>query len=206
MFGGRRVAPAYNQPFQVITAGEEFLARFPYYAERAVYLAEGCADVSRAPDVYLNEKAREIAPVRMTGNLGGEILRQCSHVQARGAAAGLFRSRYSLSHPRSSANLWNAGSAATSSLCRLQTEPLESLRDTGAGTVATLAADPFLGQRFDSHSCFGRPRPLLLSVGFVRLVADGEKRTSADPDRPWSRWRARANFTRSPPKYPGIPI
>ena len=48
----RRVAQACNQPFQVITAGKDFLARFPYYAERAVYLAEGCADVSRAPDVY----------------------------------------------------------------------------------------------------------------------------------------------------------
>ena len=27
--------PACNQPYQVITAGKEFLARFPYYAERA---------------------------------------------------------------------------------------------------------------------------------------------------------------------------
>jgi asparagine synthase (glutamine-hydrolysing) len=72
----RRVAKACDQPFQVITAGQEFLARFPYYAERVVYLTDGCVDVGRAPDLYLNERAREIAPIRMTGNYGGEVLRR----------------------------------------------------------------------------------------------------------------------------------
>src|SRR5712692_5524 len=38
----RRVAKACNQPYQIITVGQEFLARFPHYAERAVYLTEGC--------------------------------------------------------------------------------------------------------------------------------------------------------------------
>jgi asparagine synthase (glutamine-hydrolysing) len=71
----RRVAEACGQSHQVITAGREFLSQFPRYAERTVYLTDGCVDVSRAPDLYLNERAREIAPVRMTGNYGGEILR-----------------------------------------------------------------------------------------------------------------------------------
>ena len=71
----RRVAGICKQPYQIITAGEEFLSQFPRYAERAVYLTDGCVDVSRAPDLYLNERAREIAPVRMTGLYGGEILR-----------------------------------------------------------------------------------------------------------------------------------
>ena len=72
----RRVAKVCNQSFQVLPAGQEFLTRFPHYAERAVYLTDGCVDVGRAPDLYLNEQARKIAPVRMTGNYGGEILRQ----------------------------------------------------------------------------------------------------------------------------------
>ena len=71
----REVAKVCDQPFQVLPAGEEFLSQFQHYAERAVYLTDGCVDVSRAPDLYLNEKVREIAPVRMTGNYGGEILR-----------------------------------------------------------------------------------------------------------------------------------
>src|SRR5260370_41188382 len=71
----RRVAEICNQPFQVIPAGQEFLSQFQDYAERVVYLTDGCVDVGRAPDLYLNEKVRRIAPVRMAGNYGGEILR-----------------------------------------------------------------------------------------------------------------------------------
>ena len=72
----RRVARACHQPHEVIGVGQAFLTSFARYAERTVYLTEGCADVSRAPDLYVNEKAREIAPVRMTGNYGGEVLRR----------------------------------------------------------------------------------------------------------------------------------
>jgi asparagine synthase (glutamine-hydrolysing) len=71
----QRVAKACNQQHRIITAGQEFLSQFARYAERAVYLTDGCVDVGRAPDLYLNEKAREVAAVRMTGNYGGEILR-----------------------------------------------------------------------------------------------------------------------------------
>ena len=72
----RQVASACGQPHEVIGVGDEFLRRFPEYAERTVYLTDGCADVTRSPDLYVNEKAREIAPVRMTGNYGGEVLRR----------------------------------------------------------------------------------------------------------------------------------
>ena len=86
----RRVAKACNQSFQVIAAGQEFLSQFPYYAQRAVYLADGCVDVSRSPDVYLNERARKIAPVRMTGNLGGELLRRIRTFKPVEPLPGLF--------------------------------------------------------------------------------------------------------------------
>ena len=70
----RPVARACGQPHQVIVAGDEFLAKFPRYAERTVYLTDGCTGVNSAPVLYSNEKAREIAPVRMTGNYGDQIL------------------------------------------------------------------------------------------------------------------------------------
>jgi asparagine synthase (glutamine-hydrolysing) len=71
----RKVARACGQTHEVIPVSHDFLAGFAQYAERAVYLSDGCADASRAADVYLNVRAREIAPVRITGNYGGEILR-----------------------------------------------------------------------------------------------------------------------------------
>jgi asparagine synthase (glutamine-hydrolysing) len=72
----RQVSRAWGQPHHVIRLGDEFLERFGRFAESAVYLTDGCADVSRAPDLYVNQQARTIAPVRLTGNYGGEVLRQ----------------------------------------------------------------------------------------------------------------------------------
>ncbi len=93
----RQVAQMCEQPYHVITAGEEFLSQFAHYAERAVYLTDGCVDVSRAPDLYLNERAREIAPVRMTGNYGGEVLRGVLAFKPEEPIRGLFASEF-LSH------------------------------------------------------------------------------------------------------------
>ena len=88
---GRQVARTCEQPYQVIRTGEEFLKQFHHYAERAVYLSDGCVDVSRASDLYLNERAREIAPVRMTGNYGGEVLRRVRAFKAEKPSPGLFQ-------------------------------------------------------------------------------------------------------------------
>lgn len=86
----RRVAETCEQSHQVITAGHEFLSQFSRYAERTVYLTDGCLDVGRAPDLYLNERARAIAAVRMTGNYGGEILRGVRAFKPVEPAGGVF--------------------------------------------------------------------------------------------------------------------
>src|SRR5205823_7437688 len=67
---GRRIATLCHQPHQVIEVGDEFLSRFPRYAERSIYLTEGGVDVYRASDLYVSEKAREIAPVKIVGTYG----------------------------------------------------------------------------------------------------------------------------------------
>jgi len=93
----RQVANICEQPYQVIPVGDEFLARFAHYAERTVYLSDGCAPVNRAPDLYANELAAEIAPVRMTGNYGSEILRHLRAFKPVEPASGLFKPEF-LSH------------------------------------------------------------------------------------------------------------
>jgi asparagine synthase (glutamine-hydrolysing) len=86
----RQVAEVCGQSHEVIEVGDDFLSRFPHYAERAVYLSDGCTEVSRASDLYVNEKAREIAPVRMTGNYGGEVLRRIVAFRPGLPTPGLF--------------------------------------------------------------------------------------------------------------------
>jgi len=87
----RKVAKICNQSHQVITTGEEFLAKFPHYAERTVYLTDACVDMGRSPDLYVNEKAREIAPVRMVGTYGSEILLQSTMFKAVQPVEGLYQ-------------------------------------------------------------------------------------------------------------------
>jgi asparagine synthase (glutamine-hydrolysing) len=90
----RRVAKICGQQHQVITTGTEFLAKFPYYAERSTYLTDACVDLSRSPDLYVSEKVREIAPVRMVGTYGSEMLLHSVMFKADEPAAGLFRADF----------------------------------------------------------------------------------------------------------------
>jgi asparagine synthase (glutamine-hydrolysing) len=87
----RKVANICDQSHQVITTGEEFLGKFPHYAERTVYLTDACVDMGRSPDLYVNEKAREIAPVRMVGTYGSEILLQSTMFKAVQPIPGLYQ-------------------------------------------------------------------------------------------------------------------
>ncbi len=86
----RQVAQACGQTFEVIPVGAEFLARFSHYAERTVYLTDGCASVRCSSDLFANERAAKIAPVRMTGNYGSEILRWLPAFKPGEPAPGLF--------------------------------------------------------------------------------------------------------------------
>ncbi|MEO5925027.1 MAG: hypothetical protein ABIR70_14495 [Bryobacteraceae bacterium] len=87
---GRAVATVCKQPHQVIPIGEDFLARFAHYAERTIYLSDGSIGMPFSPDLYANEIARNIAPVRMTGNYGGEVLRQVRAFKPEDPMPGLF--------------------------------------------------------------------------------------------------------------------
>ena len=89
----RQVAKMCDQPYEVIPVGDDFLSKFSHYAERTVYLTDGCAGVGRSPDLYANEHAAGIAPVRITGNYGSEVLRRLVAFKPVEIASGLFNSQ-----------------------------------------------------------------------------------------------------------------
>jgi len=90
----RKVAQVCGQTHQVIPVGSEFLSRFPHYSERTVYLTDGCASVNQAADLYVNELARQIAPVRLTGNYGDQVLRHMSAFRPMTPTPDLFSSEF----------------------------------------------------------------------------------------------------------------
>jgi asparagine synthase (glutamine-hydrolysing) len=71
----RQVAKRCGQSHHVIPVDEIFIRQFAALAGDAVYLSDGAMDVTGSVELYCNRLAREIAPVRMTGNYGSEILR-----------------------------------------------------------------------------------------------------------------------------------
>jgi asparagine synthase (glutamine-hydrolysing) len=72
----RKVARVCGQPHQTIVVGGDFLQQFQNLAEKCVYETDGAMDVTGAAELYVNRLAREVAPVRLTGNYGSEILRR----------------------------------------------------------------------------------------------------------------------------------
>ena len=87
----REVARICRQPYSVITVGNEFLSRFPHYAERSLYLTDACVDVSRSSDLYVSEEARKIAPVKIVGTYGSEVIRHARMFKPAEPAPGLIR-------------------------------------------------------------------------------------------------------------------
>ncbi|HVT93846.1 MAG TPA: hypothetical protein VHD76_13455 [Bryobacteraceae bacterium] len=171
----RQVARVCGQPHQVIPAGEEFLSRFQHYAERAVYLTDGCVDVGRAPDLYLNERAREIGPVRMTGNYGGEVLRQVRAFKPGEPRPGLFRAEL-LGYIRQARETY-AGivrghplSFAVFKQCPWNQYAVLSLEQTQLSMRS-----PFLDNDF-VRTAFRAPQATLAAGDVsLRLIADGNK-------------------------------
>jgi asparagine synthase (glutamine-hydrolysing) len=71
----RRLAGLCNQTHEVFGINERFLQEFPSYAQKSVYISDGAHDVLGAHDVYFNRMARGIAPIRLTGKFGSEVVR-----------------------------------------------------------------------------------------------------------------------------------
>jgi asparagine synthase (glutamine-hydrolysing) len=72
----RKVAKVCGQTHQTIPLESNFFAEFPALAAQSVYITDGAMDVTGAAELYMNRRAGRIAPVRLTGNYGSEILRR----------------------------------------------------------------------------------------------------------------------------------
>jgi asparagine synthase (glutamine-hydrolysing) len=75
---GRQVAHACGLQHYTLRIGRDFLTDFGQWVDRTVNVTDGCAGAVAAHEIYLTALARRLAPVRVTGNYGSEILRGVS--------------------------------------------------------------------------------------------------------------------------------
>lgn len=71
----RELAKVCHQPHVTLPVGDDFFKNFGSLAEQAIYFSDGAMDVSGAVELSVNRLAKQVAPVRLTGNYGSEILR-----------------------------------------------------------------------------------------------------------------------------------
>ncbi|MEI6560765.1 MAG: asparagine synthase-related protein [Verrucomicrobiota bacterium] len=86
----RKLASVVQQLHKTLPVDGEFLAQFQALAEKTVYVSDGAMDVSGAVELYVNRLARQIAPIRLTGNYGSEILRGNVAFKPRPMNAALY--------------------------------------------------------------------------------------------------------------------
>jgi len=73
-----KVAAVCNLDHSLLRISTDFFSEFAEHVDRTVYLTDGYFGVVGAHEVYLNRQARKLAPVRLTGIFGGEVLRSVS--------------------------------------------------------------------------------------------------------------------------------
>ena len=71
----RILAERSGRRHHTIKLQSDFLRHFDKYAERSVYISDGCLDAGSSYELYFNHKARHIANIRLTGNMGSEVTR-----------------------------------------------------------------------------------------------------------------------------------
>lgn len=72
------VARVCGLEHHLLRFGPDFFSDFASHADRTVYVTDGCFGVTGAHEIYFNRQARQLAPVRLTGLFGSEILRGVS--------------------------------------------------------------------------------------------------------------------------------
>lgn len=84
------VAATCDLEHRLLRLEPDFFQNFASYADRTVYLSDGCYGITGAHEVYFNAKARSISPIRLTGLFGSEILRGVSTFKPSGFPSSIL--------------------------------------------------------------------------------------------------------------------
>lgn len=84
-----RVSAECRVPHHILRIGRDFLSQFASLADRTVYVTDGAFGICGAHEIYLNNLASALVPVRLTGNFGSEILRGVTTFKPRRLALDL---------------------------------------------------------------------------------------------------------------------
>jgi asparagine synthase (glutamine-hydrolysing) len=73
-----QIADVKGLKHQVLRMEPDFLRDFESYLDRTITATDGCAGALASHEIYFNARARELSPIRLTGNFGSEIFSSVS--------------------------------------------------------------------------------------------------------------------------------
>lgn len=91
----REIAAKQHQAYSVVRLDSKFFSSFHDVAERSIYITDGVLDICGSHELYLSRMARQIAPIRLTGNYGSEVLRNVSTFKTGTICDELFHPDFS---------------------------------------------------------------------------------------------------------------
>ena len=183
-----RVAKACGLEHRLLRIASDFFSEFASHADRTVYITDGCFGVTGAHEIYLNRQARELAPVRMTGNYGSEVLRGTSTFKRLNLSASLLEPQFgqalnSLTEPWANGNTHPVTFAA---FCEI---PWNLFGSLAAGRSQVIVRTPYLDNEIVALA-YQAPDTLRRSrfLGWHIVKGDGGASLSQIPtDRGWPR-------------------
>lgn len=87
---GARVAGLRGLGHRTLRIGDAFLREYARHVDRTVFVTDGCAGALAAHELPFAGLARRLAPVRLTGNFGSEVLRSMSTLKPIGLDGALL--------------------------------------------------------------------------------------------------------------------
>src|SRR4029077_5634485 len=168
----RRTAKVCQQPHNTILVGAEFLSQFHDLAERAVYISDGTMDVTGSMDLYVQRLARQIAPVRVSGVCGGEILRRLVMFKPAAPQQGIFDPELERSFQRAAATYGGELQGHRLSFTSFKQAPWYMASKFAVERSQMTCRTPYIDNDLVGLA-YQTPAQLLNNEPALRLIADG---------------------------------
>ncbi len=86
----QQIVEVTGQFLHMVPLDNTFVKEYPRLAQDVVNISDGAVDISGAVERYLQEKAREIAPIQISGTYGGVVLRKDNLIRLNNIDGQLF--------------------------------------------------------------------------------------------------------------------
>jgi asparagine synthase (glutamine-hydrolysing) len=177
----RQVAAVCGQRHQTISVGDEFLAQFPKLAEQTVRITDGAIDASGAAELYVNRLARQIAPVRLTGNYGSEILRRHVAFKPRVLFPEIFSPDFAPQFAAAARTYTEEAQGNRLSFIAFKQVPWHHYARLAVEQSQVSVRSPFLDNDLVALAFQAPPEAATSLAPLLRLIAEGDPRLGQIP-------------------------